>query len=67
VNASYLTSIFQHFTVIVVGVQNVFGINNTVGYQYINEGAPIAIKQPELRSYFIGLFMSIGEDKGDDE
>ncbi len=66
-NFSYLTQLFQHFTVVAIGVDNILGIDNTVAYRYINEGEPIAVKMPALRSYFIGVFISIGEDRGDDE
>jgi len=66
-SASYLTSIFQNFTVIAVGVGNVLGINNLVGYRYFTDANPVEVKMPALRSYFIGLFMTIGEDRGDDE
>ncbi|HYV91788.1 MAG TPA: TonB-dependent receptor [Chitinophagales bacterium] len=67
VSASYLTTIFKNFAVFVVGAQNVLGIDNIVGYRYIDDGAPIEVKMPALRSYFVGLFMTIGEDKGLDE
>ena len=33
----------------------------------VNDGEPIEVKTPALRSYFVGLFMTIGEDKGLDE
>jgi len=61
-SASYLMQLFQNFTVLAVGVQNVLGIDNTVGYRYFSDSESVEVKQPALRSYFIGLFMSIGED-----
>ncbi|MBP9884434.1 MAG: hypothetical protein KBF32_13580, partial [Chitinophagales bacterium] len=69
-NASWLTAIFQNFTVIAVSVNNVLGFDNIYSYQYPSDGSEagrIAIKSPAIRSYFIGVFMSIGEDRGEDE
>lgn len=68
-NASWLTAIFQNFTVIAVSVNNVLGFDNIYSYQYPADGSEanrVAIKSPAIRSYFIGVFMSIGEDRGED-
>lgn len=69
-NASWLTAIFRNFTVIAVSVNNVLGFDNIYSYQYPSDGSEegrLAIKSPAIRSYFIGVFMSIGEDRGEED
>lgn len=62
-NASYLTSIKNHFTVVFLSVGNMFGIKNVFGYQYSNDGTRrMAIEPNAPRSIFIGMFISIGDD-----
>lgn len=60
-NASYLTSIFENFTVIFVSFDNVFGFDQIYGYTYSTEDAGMFLEQrPPLKSsVFIGLFMNI--------
>lgn len=68
-NASWLTAIFNNFTVIALSVNNILGFDNIYSYQYPSDNAEAgrrAIKSPALRSYFIGVFMSIGEDRGEE-
>lgn len=62
-NVSYLTSIAQHFTILYVSVENVFGISNVYGYRYSPDGSvrkPIVPSAP--RSIFAGLFITFGDD-----
>lgn len=62
-NVSYLTSIAQHFTILYVSVENVFGISNVYGYHYSPDGSvrkPIVPSAP--RSIFVGLFITFGDD-----
>lgn len=69
INASWLTAIFQNFTVIAVSVNNVLGFDNIYDYQYPANGSEtgrLAVKSPAIRSFFIGVFMSIGEDRGEE-
>lgn len=62
-NASYLTSIKSHFTVVFLSVGNAFGIKNIFGYQYSNDGSRRTAIEPNApRSIFLGMFISIGED-----
>lgn len=68
-NASWLTAIFQNFTVIAFSVNNVLGFDNIYDYRYPADGSAagrLAVKSPAIRSFFIGVFMSIGEDRGDE-
>jgi vitamin B12 transporter len=63
-NASYLTRIGKAFTVIVFSVNNVFGFDQVYGYRYSYDGQrSAAITPPAKRSFFVGIFMSIGQDK----
>ena len=63
-NFSYLTMIKGNFTVFVLSCGNVLGINNIYGYYYSDDGSyrkPIIAT--EGRSFFAGMFMSIGRDE----
>ncbi len=69
INGSWLTALFQNFTVIAVSVNNVLGFDNIYDYQYPADGSEagrLPVKSPAIRSFFIGVFMSIGEDRGDE-
>ncbi len=64
---SYLTSIKKHFTVIAASIGNVLGIDNVYSYRYsLNGQQREAIGAPSKYSFFIGMFITIGEDKTDD-
>lgn len=66
-NASWLTTIFKNFTVIAVSANNVLGFKHVYSYRYSADGAKsVAISDASTRSFFIGVFMSIGEDRGDE-
>jgi len=61
-NLSYLTNLFNNFTVIFFSVDNVFGINNVFSYRYSSDGKiRDAVLAPANRSVFIGMFISLGE------
>ncbi len=65
--ASYLTSIGKHFTVISMSIGNVPGIDNVFSYRYSDDGSRRqAVGPTAARTFFIGMFISIGEDKGVD-
>lgn len=59
-NISYLTNIFNNFTVVYFSMGNILGINNVFGYRYSSNGQiRSAIVPPALKTVFIGLFISI--------
>ncbi len=63
VNASYLTTIKSHFTVVFLSVSNVFAIKNEFGFEYSNDGSRRRAIEPNApRAVFIGMFISIGDD-----
>jgi vitamin B12 transporter len=63
INGSWLTSIRDHFTVIAFSCTNVLGIENVYSYRYSYDGTR---REPVMasakRAFFIGMFISIGED-----
>jgi len=66
VNFSYITMFKEHFVLLAASVGNVLGINNVFSYKYSNDGTRRAAVGPAAsRTFFIGLFISIGQDKGD--
>ncbi len=68
VNASYLTSIFKSFAVVVFSVTNVLGIDNVFTYRYSSDGARRAEVVPtSTRFIFIGTFINIGSRKDDSD
>jgi vitamin B12 transporter len=61
-NASHLLSVFGNFTVLFISIDNVLGIENLYGYNYSTDGTIRApILPTALRTYFFGLFISLGE------
>ncbi|MEP7263482.1 MAG: TonB-dependent receptor [Bacteroidota bacterium] len=64
INSSKLMMIGKHFTVLVFSIDNVLGVKNIYTYRYSSDGLRRQTVGPEAnRFYFIGLFISIGEDK----
>ena len=67
VNWTYVTSIFDQFTVLHVSASNILGLNQTFGYQYSGsaneegtfDSVPVRSLTPQF--FFIGLFVSIGK------
>lgn len=66
---NYLPKLFNKdagaskFTVLVLSVNNIFGIKQTYGYKYSYNGARKELIVPPSRSFvFIGLFISFGVD-----
>jgi hypothetical protein len=61
--ASYLTTIFNNFTVIFFSIDNIIGFKNIFGYNYSTDGT---IRRPVLptadRGVFLGMFISVGQD-----
>ncbi len=65
--ASKLTMIGKHFTVLVASIGNVPGVKNVFTYNYSDDGMRReAVGPPSLRTFFVGCFISIGEDRTDD-
>ncbi len=64
-NISYLTNLWDHFTIVHFSVGNVFGSDHTFGYRYsLNPDAQgeynvMAIKPGAKRFLFMGIFVSI--------
>ncbi len=60
-NASYITSIFDQFTVIYASVNNPFAFEQVFGYRYSEDGmAREPIGPTAQRSFFVGMFVLIG-------
>ncbi|MEP7170405.1 MAG: TonB-dependent receptor, partial [Bacteroidota bacterium] len=63
-----LTSIKKHFTVIVASIGNVLGFENVYTYNYSSDGKrKEGVGATQLRSFFVGIFISIGEDRNEEE
>ncbi len=66
-NASYLTHIGRHFTIIHASVSNVLGQDQVFGYQFSRtpdangQFSSVAIRPPAKQFFFIGMFVSIGQ------
>ncbi len=61
-NISYLTNVFNNFTVVYASLDNLIGYNNIYSYRYSSDGSVrMPIVAPALRSFFIGMFISLGE------
>lgn len=66
-SASYLTSLFGSFTVIVASIQNIFGFDNIISYKYSADGSiKTAVKEPAKQIFFFGIFLSFGRDNTND-
>lgn len=65
-NASYLTHLGRHFTIVHLSVSNVLGLYQEFGYRFSTAPGPdgrfssVAIRPTAPRFFFIGLFVSIG-------
>ena len=68
INWSYLTQINGNFTVLHVSVSNVPGFDNHFGEQFSQQPAEdgtypsLTVRPPAKRFFFVGLFVSIGEE-----
>jgi hypothetical protein len=64
VNAAYLRQIKRCFAVLAVSVTNVLGSSQVYGYRYSYDAQRrTAIAPPAKRFFFIGLFLSFGQDR----
>ena len=67
-SANYLPNLFnkesRRFTVLVLSVNNIFGIDQVYGYNYSYNGyRKSAILPPSKTFVFIGAFISLGVDR----
>lgn len=61
-NLSYITNLFNNFTVVFFSIDNLIGYNNVYGYRYSSDGTiKSPVLAPALRTAFIGMFISIGQ------
>lgn len=70
-SANYLPNLFnkesRKFTVLVLSVNNIFGIDQVYGYNYsYNSYRKSAILPPSKTFVFIGVFISLGVDRTED-
>lgn len=67
ISASYLTQIFDAFTIVVLSVDNVFGRENVFSYRYSADGQTrLPVLASENISAFFGIFISLGRDNTED-
>ena len=71
INMSYLTQLFGQFTILYASLTNVPGFKNNFGYRFSDipgedgQFSSIPIEPPAKRFFFLGLFISIGENGND--
>lgn len=64
INGAYLKQIGKCFAVLAVSVTNVIGNDQIFGYRYSYDGMRSqAVTPPARRFFFIGLFLSIGQNR----
>lgn len=64
VNGAYLRQIKNCFAVLAFSVTNVIGNEQVFGYRYSYDGMrSVAVGPPAKRFYFVGLFLSFGENR----
>lgn len=67
-SASYLTSIWDNFTVVFLGINNILGTDNIYSYRYSTDGSyREAVKSPGLRMIVVGVFVSFDHSKKQEE
>lgn len=59
-SGSYLTQLWGNFTVIFFSVNNVLNHENVFGYNFNSSGEATPVRPPSLRTFFVGVFVSIG-------
>ncbi|MBX2926932.1 MAG: TonB-dependent receptor [Saprospiraceae bacterium] len=66
-NASYLTQIGRHFTILHLSVSNVLGLEQEFGYRFSRtpdadgQFSGTVIQPPARQFFFVGMFVSIGK------
>jgi len=67
-NASYLTTIGKSFTVVVLSVGNVLGLDQVFTYLYSADGTHRRAVGPTAdRMFFVGLFINLGSERDDSD
>jgi hypothetical protein len=62
INLSYLTTVFNNFTVIFFSIDNILGFENIFGYNYSTDGTVRRPVEPTAtRAFFLGMFISVGQ------
>ena len=62
-SVSYLTRVFNQFTVIYTSINNIPGFKNVYGYNYSDNGQNrLAVQPPARRNFFVGMFIAIGDN-----
>lgn len=60
-NISFITNWFKNYSVVFFSIDNIPGFANVYGYRYSSDGKiRNAVVPPTLRSFFIGVFISMG-------
>jgi len=68
INFSYLTSIGKNFTVVVLSVGNILGVDNVFTYNYSSDGSHrYAVGPTAARMLFAGVFINIGSQADDSD
>ncbi|HAS39746.1 MAG TPA: TonB-dependent receptor [Microscillaceae bacterium] len=59
---TYLTSVFNHSTIVFASVNNLLGVQNVFGYRYSADGRQRQpVGQAVDRNVFVGMFITIGK------
>jgi len=67
INMSWIRMNKNKFMVVTASLSNILGFENVYGYHYTSDGLNrIAIKDPSNRTFFIGIFISLGRDNTED-
>ena len=68
INASYLTSVFKNFAVVVFSITNAPGIDNVYSYHYSADGTRrVEVGPSSKRFVFLAVFINIGSQKDDSD
>lgn len=59
---TYLTSVFEHSTILFASINNILGVQNVFSYRYSPDGAQRQpVGQAVDRNVFVGMFITIGK------
>ncbi len=66
VNASILKTVKGAFCVLALSVTNVLGLEQVFTYRFNSAGERIAVGPPAPRFFFVGLFISVGQNRSNE-